>query len=255
MKPRCYVVLFILVLFAGVHPLASLGETVAASSQFGLPGDIVIQFPDPNFEEEVRWLLGKPIGDITANDVTGITSLLLGTLGITDLTGIEYFTALEVLDCGENLLTELDISQNTMLTVLKCNMNSLTTLDVSHNTMLTRLICWENQLTTLDVSHNPALDYLTCDTNQLMTLDVSHNPVLEQLRCGSNQLTTLNVSHNPALEWLSCDDNQLTTLDVSQNPALESLNCQNNLLPSRSAIIGLDESRLKHFVFDPQGDL
>lgn len=208
--------------------------SVNASPSPKLPCDSVIRFPDLNFEEAVREIIDKPIGDITANDVAGITQLLIIGLDITDLTGIEYFSALEELSCQENQLTELDVSLNTMLTMLECDMNLLTTLDVSRNQKLETLTCGNNQLTMLDVSHNPALMWLDCYGNQLKTLD---------------------VGQNPALENLLCDSNQLIALDVSKNLALVELICRNNLFPDKSAIVGLDESRLTQFIFDPQGDL
>lgn len=36
--------------------------------------------------------------------------------GLTSLKGIEYFTALEYLVCGNNQLTVMDVSRNTALT-------------------------------------------------------------------------------------------------------------------------------------------
>jgi hypothetical protein len=44
-------------------------------------------------------------------------------------------------------------------------------------------------------------------------------------------------------------------LDVRQNTALTTLYGDNNLFPSKTAIIGLDEGRMKTFKFDPQCDL
>jgi len=206
---------------------------IEVSLASGLPGDTVIQFSDTNFEAAVREVIDKPKGDITVNDVAEVTHLFIIGLNIVDLTGIEYFTALEVLSCRENQLTELDVSLNTMLIVLECDMNLLSTLDVSLN---------------------PKLESLTCGDNQLTMLDVSHNPVLTWLDSYSNQLMTLDVSYNHTLEKLFCDGNYLTMLDLSQNPVLEELICHNNLFSDKSAIIGLDENRLVCFVFDPQND-
>ncbi|MCL2866667.1 MAG: hypothetical protein FWF47_02785 [Clostridia bacterium] len=246
-----------------------------SSTTFDLPGDAVVQFPDSTFEAVVREEIGKPVGDIMASDVSGITTLYVRRLGIVSLKGIEYFTALEWLDCRSNdlatldvshntaleelwcdgnNLTELDVSKNTMLTVLSCWINQLTTLDVSHNPALGWLACGENRLTTLDVTHNPLLHSLSCSTNQLVMLDVSQNPLLVGLYCAENQLMALDVSHNTALEQLACNGNQLTTLDVSHNPSLITLWCKNNLFSDKSNIIGLDESRLREFVFNPQND-
>ena len=52
---------------------------------------------------------------------------------ITSLKGIEYFTALKVLNCSKNQLTTLDVSKNSLTEApvqypLECNMPSLKTL-------------------------------------------------------------------------------------------------------------------------------
>jgi Leucine-rich repeat (LRR) protein len=72
-------------------------------------------------------------------------------MGISNLTGIEAFTALTKLYCYNNQLTSLNVSQNTALTSLGCGNNQLTSLNVSQNTALTSLYCNSNQLTRLDV--------------------------------------------------------------------------------------------------------
>ena len=66
-------------------------------------------------------------------------------MSISDLTGIEEFTALTGLECSGNQLTSLDVSMNTALTGLSCAANQLTSLDVSQNTALTKLWCYGNQ--------------------------------------------------------------------------------------------------------------
>ena len=47
--------------------------------------------------------------------------------------GIEYLTQLTYLDCSDNRLTDLDLSNNRELVTLLCTGNSLTELDVSNN--------------------------------------------------------------------------------------------------------------------------
>ena len=76
---------------------------------------------------------------------------------ISDLTGIEAFTALIGLDVSDNLLSSLDLSQNTDLLAVYCNDNFLLSLDISQNTDLEELECAYNSLTSLDVSQNTAL--------------------------------------------------------------------------------------------------
>ena len=87
-------------------------------------------------------------------------------MNISNLKGIEAFTALTYLNCSYNQLKSLDVSKNTVLTYLGCHENQLTSLDVSKNTALTYLGCSENKLKSLDVSKNIALTNLNCDGNK-----------------------------------------------------------------------------------------
>ena len=189
-----------------------------------------INFPDANFR---NYLLSQSYGSdamLTSAEIAGIIIISATYMNISDLTGIEYFTALERLYCNGNHLTMLDMSHNTALTTLECSSNQLTTLDVSNNTALKTLDCGSNPLGTIDVSSNTALKTLDCGNNQLTTLDVSHNTALITLKCYYNQLTTLDISQNTALESLLCYINQLTTLDISQNTLLSLLSCYSNQL-------------------------
>ena len=152
-------------------------------------GNTVINFPDPNFEAAVRYAIEKPTGAITRSDIAAVTTLDLADREITDLSGIEYFTALTELKSDGNQLTSLDVSKNTVLTKLNCSTNQLTSLDVSKNTALTDLYCYTNQLTSLDVSNNTALTNLSLGGNQLTSLDVSKNTALTDLSLKGNSIT------------------------------------------------------------------
>jgi Leucine-rich repeat (LRR) protein len=190
--------------------------------------------PDDNFEQALIDLgYDTTLDDyvVTAN-ISGVTSLDVEAKEISDLTGIEAFTALTWLECSDNQLTSLDVSANTALTNLHFSQNQLTSLDLSNNTALTGLACYGNKLTSLDLSNNTALTGLYSNTNQLTNLDLSNNTALTNLHIGSNQLTNLDISNNTALTELFCAYNQLTSLDVSKNTALKTLECFNNKLTS-----------------------
>ncbi len=187
-------------------------------------------FPDANFRTFVKTYDTDSNGYLSEAELAAVTKMNCVAKDIADLTGIEHFTALTVLDCYDNKLTTLDVNNNTALTELYCYNNQLTSLDVSKNTALTYLDCGTNQLTALDVSANIALTYVRCTDNQLTSLDVSKNTALTMLYCSNNQLTTLDVSKNTQLTTLWCSGNQLTTLDVSANTALTYLWCYNNQL-------------------------
>ena len=185
-------------------------------------------FPDEKFR---NWVLSQSYGAdgmLTDDEIAGVTRIDIYRKNIQSLKGIEYFTALTILNCFDNQLASIDVSKNTALTSLDCYQNQLTSLDVSGCTALTYLECNTNQLTSLDVSGCTSLTELNCYNNRLTSLDVSQNTALTELRCYNNQLTSLDVSKNTALEILDCNSNQLTSLDVSKNTALIYLYCYNN---------------------------
>ncbi|MBR3917187.1 MAG: leucine-rich repeat domain-containing protein [Clostridia bacterium] len=188
-------------------------------------------FPDAIFREYVKSSFDKD-GDsvLSAEEIAAVTSIDVNSKGISDLTGIEYFTSLETLWCYDNKLTAIDVSNNTALTGLFCDFNQLTSIDVSKNTALFSFTCEGNQLTSLDLSNNPTLRSLYCGKNQLTSLDLSNNTNLGYLYCAENQLTSLDLSKNTALIELYCSENQLTSLDLSNNTALKELCCYANKL-------------------------
>jgi Leucine-rich repeat (LRR) protein len=182
--------------------------------------------PDDNFE---AYLEANGMGDgIMLNDsvLTGnintVTTLNVDNQNISDLTGIEDFTALTDLRCEGNLLTNIDVSGAINLTTLYCSNNYITSLNVSGAINLSVLGFYGNQLTSLDVSNNLALTFLDFNDNQITSIDVSQNTALNNLEAGGNQLSNLDVSQNTALTNLWCVDNQITSLDL-RNHTLQNL--------------------------------
>lgn len=204
-------------------------------------GDLHIcehNFPDGVFREYVKENFDQDAdGWLTPNKAAAVRAIRVPSNGIFSVSGIEFFSELEILECVTYQLTELNVSRNPELTFLDCSSNQLTELDVSGCPALTELLCGYNKLTELDVSRNPELTFLDCCYNELAELDMSGNPALTKLSCNSNELTELNVSRNPKLTFLDCTSNQLTKLDVSWCLALIDLNCYSNQL------IELDVSR------------
>tara|TARA_B110000902_G_scaffold210182_1_gene240253 strand:+ start:1318 stop:1908 length:591 start_codon:yes stop_codon:yes gene_type:complete len=78
--------------------------------------------PDRNFEQALIDLGYDDVidGQVLTANINTIDSLFIVEKNISDLTGIEAFTALTYLDCLDNQLTNLDVSKNTALTYLDC---------------------------------------------------------------------------------------------------------------------------------------
>ena len=187
-------------------------------------------FPDETFLNYVKRFDTDKNGTLSPEERYKVTEIDVESKNISNLYGIQFFPNLKNLNCADNNLTSLDVSENTVLAELWCYGNQLTELDVSKNTKLKKLRCQKNQLTSLDVSKNTELEYLAVFYNQLTSLDMSQNRKLTFLSCYNNQLTSLNVSKNPALEELYCAQNNLTSLDVSKNTNLKKLICRANQL-------------------------
>lgn len=213
-----------------------LAGGLSGEQVYGASGPVTIDaanFPDEAFRNYVKNNFDTDgNGTLSEAECAAVTKIEVDELGITDLTGIEFFAGINYLSCDKNSLSSLDVSQNTALVFLDCSENLLGALDVSSNPALQYLFCIKNELNALDVSSNPNLTTLACGINNLSTLDISANPKLTILDCGINELSTLDVSRNAALTELMCEVNHLNNLDVSQNPALEELWCHGNDLTS-----------------------
>ena len=191
--------------------------------------------PDDNFEMALIDLGfdSLPLDDyIPTANINTITSLDVSNKSIADLTGIEDFAALQILTCKDNLLTNLDMKDNSSLIVLDAKNNQLTSLNVTQNTILQGLYIHENSLAGIDVANNLNLKVLNCSKNQLTGLDITNNTKLENLFCNTNQIPNLDVTQNTILIDLYCGDNLLTSLDVTKNTNLLRLSCVVNQITS-----------------------
>ena len=167
-------------------------------------------------------------GYLNMEEIANVENLDVRKRNIAHLKGIEYFTALKILDCAENKLKMLEMPKNTELKSLYCQNNNLERLLVGKNAKLEHLECQNNNLDGLVVRDNTALTYLDCSFNRMSSLVMKDINALKRLDCHENQLLALDVSKHTALTYLSCSANKLTALDVSNNTALKSLYCYSN---------------------------
>lgn len=221
LKPTLRKIVLISLLFSALTPI------------FGQ----VTNIPDPNFEQALidRGIDSDGIinGQVLTSDIDTVTTLEIVGEGISDLTGIEDFAALEILNCADNQLTQLDLSQNFMLRQLETWYNFfLTSLNITNNDKLTFLDCSQNNLTMLDLSGNPILETLFCGNpeddiaqqNFLIDLNLSNNIVLKTVDASFNStLTTIDISNCPQLENLYAIYCDLNFIDVCNNPNLKKL--------------------------------
>jgi hypothetical protein len=192
-----------------------------------------VTIPDVNFFNALKAAGVDQNNDnqIQTSEAAGVTKLILHGKSISDLTGIEAFTALHYLSCETNQLSSLNITANTLLDTLLCNDNQITSLNLSANTVLKKINCGSNLFITLDLSANTELRWLDCKSKSISSINVTNSTQLSYLDIGYTSLQTVDLSNNAALETLLCIlDTSLISLDVSRNVILNSLNaslCKN----------------------------
>ena len=123
---------------------------------------------------------GIPDNKVFTNNVNVISNLDISNKNISDLTGLEDFTALTTLNVSNNLLTNLDVSAHTLLTSLDIQSNPLTALNVKNgnNTLFTLFNAINNpNLTCIEV------DNATWSANNWTNIDTTSNFVNNQAEC------------------------------------------------------------------------
>ena len=255
-------------LFAGW--LAENDSVMRAQWVESASGMYATEIPDGNFRNEILRVLNAADGgnrtqaSIFSNEdkeiLASVSELGIVGMGISDLTGLEYFTGLTRLRCGYNKIRSLDLSKHPNLAILNATNNQISSIDLSQHPKFQSLAIGNNLLTSLDVSGNPELYYLTCGNNRLSSLAVSNNPALETLYLNGNKITSIDLSNNPELADLNVSANLLTELDLSENPKLGELTARNNrltklILSSNPTVSSIDISHNLLTEFDLSGNL
>jgi hypothetical protein len=181
-----------------------------------------VTIPNTTFKNWVLAHVPHPTSttNITPAEAAAYTgTITIGGSNLTDLTGIQAFTHITLLNVSANALTSLNVSGCTALNTLSCTYNSLTSLTVTGCPALNAIYCSDNALTSLNVSSNPMLEYLYCYNNSITSLNLSSNPILGYFECYNNALTSLNVQNG--------HNDLISIFDASSNPSLTCIKVDN----------------------------
>jgi Leucine-rich repeat (LRR) protein len=224
-------------------------------------------FPDKNFRDVVKTFDTDDNNILSDTEIAAVKEIDCKGRAITNLKGIEYFTALEYLYCYDNELTELDLKRNTKLKELNCSTNRLTVLDLSQNPKLKRVICSNNALTALNLSSNSKLTNLnasgnireialtgnTFDLSSLTGFDVSK---ARNWQGGTVSGNTLTVDGNAAVVIYSYDISYTgTELDDEEKDVIFTL-----AIAGRGTEIAINETNFpdkdfREFLLDKEANI
>ena len=204
--------------FAGLG-WTDYSSTVSIITEGANTGIDVESFPDETFRQYVFSGFDKNKDNkLSDEELSAVKEVHVDDMGITDLTGVEWFTSLETLSCSHNKLEVLDLSRNMLLTSLDCSYNKLKVLDLSSNWQLKNLNCAINyELYNLDISKNAGLIEVICNNNKISYLELIRAKELEILNCSYNSIRLLDVGFNPELTKLNCVGNWIDLLDLRNN--------------------------------------
>lgn len=217
----------------------------------GMANAQIVNIPDANFKTK---LLSADASNNTAQDLTGnfakidtnsdgeiqvseaenISYLDVQFAEITDLTGIQGFQNLQLLFCGNNGLTSLDVSGMPLLKVLIADRNQISSLNVANLSNLESIELSYNQLTSLALNGQglSSLRGLSVSSNLLTSINVSGISTLENYSFAGNQLTSVTFAGLANLKSIDCSGNQLTTLAINNLLNMELLYAYGNQLTS-----------------------
>ena len=213
------------------------------------------QIPDANFEAALATYDDiANDGQVPTANIESLTELEVRNQAISDLTGIEDFINLKILNASQNNLTSLNLSSNTKLVEVNIWNNKIETLNVENLIDLEDLTASTNELINLDVSTNKGLKFLSISYNDIVSLDLSdltnlekitafrvhpletltlkNNISLNNIYAGRCKLSNLNLAECPNLEDIYLNNNQFTTIDFSNNPLLKDVDVSKNQLTS-----------------------
>ncbi|WP_179320040.1 T9SS-dependent choice-of-anchor J family protein [Winogradskyella helgolandensis] len=188
-----------------------------------------VTIPDANFKTAL--LNHDPIidtnsdGEIQVSEAEAYAgSLNLASSDIAELTGIESFLYITALNCSNNEITAVDLTQNIALEKIEIAANELSVLDISQNSNLKELACNGNDLVELYTASNLNLEILNVSANSISDLDIASNTALKSIEINLNPIENIDISNNVNLELFSATYcYNLNTVDFSNNNTLENI--------------------------------
>jgi len=188
-------------LFLGGNPITDFTPTTAYYDRlqykdFSLEkSSVIVTFPDPYFEKEVRRSIYKPTGDILLSDINVISSLYIDDEKIKSIEGIQNFTDLKILFLLKTKVK--DISPLKGLHKLELlHMNDGVLKDISSLANLKNL--FSLSLQNNKIENISALAELP----KLSSLNLSQNDVTDiSLLSKFTLLTGLRLSGNPITDF------------------------------------------------------
>lgn len=162
----------------------------------GLANAQVVNIPDANFKAKLIQLGvdTNSDGEIQESEALAADGLNVSNSNISDLTGIEAFTNIQILECSGNQLTQLDVSGKTQLITLRCNNNQISNLNITNCTNLDSLDCSNNLIPFIDFTGTTDFVFFYCNNNLITDLIFTNVVYFNDMFAQSNLIVNLDLS-------------------------------------------------------------
>lgn len=236
----------------------------------------VIEFTDPILENA---LISNDEIDLDDNNLIELSEansfngeLWLSGLGITNLSGLEHFTSLDLLDLSDNNISvtsdvlplairdlnlsgnpieQIDLSVFTEIEYLNLDRCLLESIDISQNETLQYFWIQENNLAELRLLTNASLRFVEAGRNQLELVELPTDNNLMFLKLPENNLSELDFNEAELLIFLDLHTNEFTEFDGSFAPNLRTLSIANNSISN----LDISQNPLLDVLFAGQNEI
>ena len=189
-----------------------------------------VNFPDDIFRDYV-------LNNIDANgdaylvyeEVNQVTKLDIRNMGISDLSGIEFFQSLQVLYCQGNQIEYINLCDCSCLSYLKCTSNPLISISISDCPNLQTIDCQSNndlrEVSVTGLDSLLAIYMNNCVSAESLSITDCENLRVLDLRYTA--IESVDLSGCISLETLECDNSSITSIDVTNCCSLMTMQLNN----------------------------
>ena len=160
---------------------------------------------------------------IIYGNISGLKKIICEKCQLTSFTIIGE-NLIECIDCNNNLINFLDLTNCKKIKSLLCNNNLLNELIIDSNNLID-LHCQYNNLSNIVIDKCYNLVELYCFNNNISEINLIKLNQIENIDCSYNNISTLNFSSHNKLKQLFCSHNQIPYLDLTNAIYLEFVCC------------------------------
>ena len=149
------------------------------------------------------------------SQVSNFTSLTCHSMGVSDLEGLEQFSALQKISFHKNRIKRFNFTARDFpkLEELNLGRNQLKELRVKHFSDLKRIFAFGNQLREIELVNLTQLSQIKINNNRLDEVNYRNLPTLKKVYLFNNNVEFIDIYNLPKLVYM----------DARQNPMPDAL--------------------------------